>query len=69
MKAQTVSFLVKQLMLLFALARDPWIFNTMRNNICFCCKSKKKNQPKNLFMYFQASLTIEIIYTILNAVT
>ena len=31
--------------------------------------SKKKTQKGNIYQYFHASLTIEIIYTVLNAIT
>lgn len=31
--------------------------------------AKKKNQKGNIYQYFHASLTIEIIYTVLNAIT
>lgn len=53
-KAEAIAYLIKQIILTLALVRDPWIYKTMRNNICFCCKTtkKKKKEPKNLFKYF-----------------
>lgn len=75
----TISALVidftKTLVIMGVLIYDHWTYSIIVENWRYylCCKKPKKDkhkkQDRNLFKYFSASLTIEIIYTVLNAVT
>ena len=53
---------------------DKWTYRIIVENwgTYLCCKKpqkRSKDKERNLHKYFSASLTIEIIYTVLNAVT
>lgn len=67
-----ITDLLKAMVLMCILNYDHWTWSIIVDNWgkYLCCKKPKPHKSdRNLHKYFSASLTIEIIYTVLNAVT